>query len=71
MTDELLAKAPEQKSTKDYEVMEPGVYPARCIWVVDLGTHDNVWKGETKKRRELILVWELSDELMSGRDAFV
>ena len=71
MSDELIASAPTQStSTKDYEVLEPGVYPARCIWVCDLGTHDNTWKGEVKQRREVILVWELSDELMEDGRPF-
>lgn len=59
------------KQVTDYERIESGVYPARCIQVVELGTHDNTYQGETKKRKELMIVWEISGELMQDGRPFV
>jgi len=59
------------KPTTDYTRLDTGVYAARCIQVVELGTHDNEYKGEVKKRKELILVFEVSGELMEDGRPFV
>jgi hypothetical protein len=59
------------KQVTDYERVDAGVYPARCIQVVELGTHDNTYQGETKKRKELMIVWEISGELMQDGRPFV
>ena len=53
--------------TKTYERADSGVYAARCIQVVELGTHDNEYKGEVKQRKELMIVWELAELMQDGR----
>jgi hypothetical protein len=58
-------------STEDYERPAVGVYPARCIQVVELGTHMREWKGEPKEAKEILIVWELSNELMQDGRPFV
>lgn len=52
---------------KNYERIDAGVYPGRCIQVVELGTHEVVWEGQTKLRKELMIVWELSELMEDGR----
>lgn len=49
------------------EVLESGVYPARCIQVVELGTHENIYQGVASKRKELFLVWETNEAMSDGR----
>jgi hypothetical protein len=50
-----------------FENPETGNYPARCIAVVDMGTKDNTWEGVTKKKREMILIFELNELMQDGR----
>jgi hypothetical protein len=51
----------------DFERVENGSYPARCIHVVELGTHDKTWEGTTKKVEELMITWELSELMEDGK----
>jgi hypothetical protein len=61
-------KSPEAgTSTDSYENPEPGTYPARCIGIIDLGTKDNTWKGDTKKKREIIFNFELAELMEDGK----
>ena len=50
-----------------YERAEAGVYPARCIQVVELGQQEVTFKGETKIAKQLMIVWELSELMQDGR----
>ena len=61
------SSAGNQNKETSYEVCEAGVFPARCIQVVELGTHDNDYKGEISKRKELMIVFELSELMQDGR----
>jgi len=58
---------PVSTGVKNYERIEDGSYPARCIQVVELGTHDTEYQGEAKKRKEILIVWELSELMEDGR----
>lgn len=51
----------------EYEVCEAGAYPARCVHVIELGTQKNEYLGEVKFRKELMIVWELSELMQDGR----
>lgn len=51
----------------DFERPENGTYPARCIQVVELGTHNKEWKGESKKVEELMITWEISELMQDGK----
>ena len=57
----------KQSTTTNYERAESGAYPARCIQCIDLGTRDNEYQGEVKKRKELMITWELSELMQDGR----
>lgn len=56
-----------QGSGKDFENPEPGTYPAVCIRVLDMGTQQSVWEGETKSARKVKLVFELDEKMKDGR----
>lgn len=67
----MIVTSGEKTTTKTYENVEAGSYPGRCIRIVDLGTHvsdkykdDN---GEWIVRREVSIVWELSELRQDGR----
>jgi hypothetical protein len=51
----------------DFERPDNGSYPARCIQVVELGTHDKEWKGEFSKKEELMITWEISELMQDGK----
>ena len=55
-------KLPE--ATTAFESVEPGTYLAVCFAVIDLGTHQDTYEGETRDRHQLMIQWELPDELM-------
>lgn len=56
-----------ESTTTAYERVDSGAYPARCIQVIELGTRDNEFQGEVKKRKELMITWELSELMQDGR----
>lgn len=54
------------KSGEAIEVPEPGTHPAALVALVDLGTHQDDYQGETREARKCLLVWELVTEKQSG-----
>ena len=48
-----------------YEKPEPGTYNARCVNIIDLGTQETTYNGETKMAHQVMLRWELLDEKTS------
>lgn len=54
--------APESQSG-DFQILEAGQYPARCFAVIDIGTHDVEWQGISKKKREVVVMFEFPTEL--------
>lgn len=57
----------QPREKKDYQQIDSGLYPARCVHVIDLGTRDNEYQGVVKKRREVLIVWELNELMEDGR----
>lgn len=51
----------------NFERPENGSYPARCIQVVDLGTHEKKWEGKTFPNEQLLIVFEISELMEDGR----
>lgn len=49
-----------------FEQAPTGSHAARCIAIIDLGTQKNVYEGETSHKRQVIIRWELCNELMKG-----
>jgi len=48
----------------DFKAVDAGTYVARCFGIVDLGTKDNEWQGQVKKRHQILIQWELPTELI-------
>lgn len=44
-----------------------GTHIARCIWMIDLGTHEDNFDGHTSSARKLVLGFELPTELRTFR----
>lgn len=54
----------------EYELPPSGAHYALCYSVVDLGTQETSYMGETKKRHQIRIGWELSDEQMKDGRPF-
>lgn len=51
-----------------FEQPPTGSHAARCIAVIDLGTQRTTYEGEAQIKRQVIVRWELSNELMTEGD---
>ena len=45
----------------DFTPIEPGTYAARCSAIIDLGTQESTYDGETKAARKVMLSFEIVD----------
>jgi hypothetical protein len=57
-------------SEGNYTPPPVGTHVAVCYRVIDLGTQETVYKGETKLAHRIMLSWELSNELMEDGKPF-
>ena len=52
------------KSTEtSYPKVPIGVHKARCVKVIDLGTQKQEYAGEISWKRQILVIWELPEEL--------
>lgn len=52
------------KSTEtSYPKVPIGVHKARCVKVIDLGTQRQEYNGEISWKRQILVIWELPEEL--------
>jgi hypothetical protein len=51
-----------------FEQPPTGTHAARCISVIDLGTQKTTYEGEAQIKHQLVVRWELSNELMTSGD---
>ena len=58
MSNGLVAKA-EGDDFTDYPIPPAETHVARCVWVIDLGTHKTEWKGQKKRQRKVRFHFEL------------
>jgi hypothetical protein len=49
----------------DYKPAPAGAHVARCFRIVDLGTQETTFKGETKHQHQILVTWELPTNLMT------
>ena len=54
----------------DFEPPPAGNHRAVCYRVIDLGTQQTEYQGQTKYQRKIMLSWELCDEIMPARGDF-
>jgi hypothetical protein len=52
-----------KQGDNDFEKLEKGIYHATCFRMVDLGTQDNTYKGETNKKLQVRLDFEITEAL--------
>ena len=52
-----------KQGDNDFEKLEQGIYHATCFRMVDLGTQDNTYKGETNKKLQVRLDFEITEAL--------
>ena len=52
-----------KQGENDFQKLEKGIYHATCFRMVDLGTQDNTYKGETNKRLQVRLDFEITEAL--------
>lgn len=48
----------------DFVQASPGNHPARCIRIIDVGTQEGEYAGKPTYRRQIVLMWELPNELV-------
>jgi hypothetical protein len=53
-----------------YESLPVGQYKAACYRIVDVGTHNETYEGETSKRHSVFIYWETPDNKMSDGKPF-
>lgn len=51
----------------DFLRVPAGVHVGRCFRIVDLGTQETEWQGETRLRDQVSIYWELHGEFEDGR----
>jgi hypothetical protein len=49
-----------------FEQAPAGSHIARCIKLIDIGTHKNEYQGQVSFPRQVIVAWELPNELMTS-----
>ena len=47
----------------EFKRIAPWTYPARCIRIIDLGTHETEWKGKKRDTHEVMIGFEFPTEL--------
>ena len=55
----IIAKSAETS----YPKVPIGVHKARCVKVIDLGTQKQEYGGEISWKRQILVIWELPEEL--------
>lgn len=54
-----------------FEQAPVGNHTAICIGIIDLGTQTGEYKGEETKRRQVLMTWELPEELRDDGQPFI
>lgn len=55
-----------ESKTGNFEMPPSGPIAARCSKLIDLGTQESTYEGETKHQRKLLLSWELAELRTDG-----
>lgn len=53
------------ESGTTYEQAPPGTHIARCVKLLDLGTQQSDYQGVVSHKRQVLISWELPNELLS------
>lgn len=52
----------------DFAQPPVGTHTARCVRIIDIGTQQNEYQGKVNHRRQVVICWELPDELIPDGD---
>lgn len=63
-------KMPEPSAGGDFTPPPSGTHAAICYRLIDLGTQQVEFQGETKRQHKIMLSWELPDETMEDGSPF-
>lgn len=55
----------------DFKDASTGTHPARCVRIIDLGTQHGTYEGQPKVRKQILVSWELPNELMEDGRPFM
>lgn len=55
----------------DFQQAPTGNHVARCVRLVDLGTQHGTYEGKATTRNQVLLSWELCNELMNDGQPFI
>jgi hypothetical protein len=55
-------------ATAEFKQIEPGLYPARCFKLIDIGTQVGEYQNKPTSRHQVIIGFEFPDELNEGGD---
>ena len=58
------------KTTKEFEMPDPGMYKAVCYRIIDLGTQPKEWQGVVDHKHKCIIMFELSETKMQDGQPF-
>ena len=53
------------KSHAEFEQAPVGTHAARCIKIIDIGTHESEYQGAANIRRQCVIVFELPEAMMT------
>jgi len=54
--------------SSDFQQAPIGNHPARCFKIIDIGTQEGEWQGKSLARRQIVVFWELCNELMETKE---
>lgn len=60
-----------ESSGTTFKSAPAGTHVARCIRLIDIGTQHGEYQGKPTVRRQIIVMWELPDELMDDGKPYV
>src|SRR4051812_4472100 len=52
----------------DFQSAPVGTHIARCIRLIDLGTQQGEWMGKPTHKNQVLVMWELPNEMMQTED---
>jgi hypothetical protein len=55
----------------NFKDASPGTHPARCVRIIDIGTQHGEYQGKPTARKQIIVSWELPNELMDDGRPFM
>jgi len=68
--EDIMALTISESGGGTFEQVPVGTHNATCYMLVDVGTHEETFEGDTKKRHSIFIYWELNDSKMTDGRPF-